>query len=71
MSEILPLGSRKLDFCLSVCVCVCLSVCPDDNFRTDDQIEFKLCIRLLGPNSEVKFEFGENWTRRFKKGGLF
>ena len=63
MSEILPLGSRKLDFCLSVC--------PDDNFRTDDQIEFKLGIRLLGPNSEVKFEFGENWTRRFKMVAFF
>ena len=41
-----------------------MCVCPDDNVRTDDPIEFKLGTHLLGSKTEVKFDFGENRTRR-------
>ena len=43
---------------------MCVCVCPDDNVRTDNPIEFKLGTHLLGSKTEAKFDFGENRTRR-------
>ena len=62
---------RILSVFLSVCLLVCLCVCPDDNFRTNDPIEFKLLTRLLELKTEVKFVIGQNRTRRFEMVAFF